>query len=77
MACVAKATMAGLGGALIIAHLKIEFGVVGTELLFREGSFILFRHLRSKMWAVKFRMFLSLENKNKRVIGISFIMIEL
>lgn len=49
MAGVSEATDAGLGSSLVEAHLKVEFSVVGPELLLCEGTLVFVGHFRAKL----------------------------
>lgn len=51
MTSIAKASMTRLCGALIEAHLKIEFTLVGAQLLFSKDSFIFVSHFWTKTWS--------------------------
>lgn len=46
MPSIAEAAVAGLGGTLVVTHLKIHLAFAGTKLFLREGPLVLIRHLR-------------------------------
>jgi len=62
MSSVAERTDTSLTGALVVTSLQSHVAFTGTELLFGELTFVLFRHFRAQTRTSVLRMFLSLNN---------------
>jgi len=60
---VAEATMSGLGGALVEAHLQVELTLVGAQLLLGEGALVLVGHLGAQGGAGELGVLLRLQGK--------------
>lgn len=71
VARVAEAAVAGLGGALVEAHLQVQLALVRAQLLLGEGPLVLVRHLGAQRGAGVFRVFLGL--KMRKFVRICFI----
>lgn len=48
MTRVSEATVSGLGGALVEAHLEVEFAFMSAQLFLGEGSLVLVSHFGSE-----------------------------
>jgi len=60
---VAEATVSGLGGALVEAHLQVELTLVGAQLLLGEGALVLVGHLGAQGGAGELGVLLRLQGK--------------